>query len=148
MWPDRRQPLVEAEAHDPGCEPLEPDGGAVEDVLAVVVRAAQQPVGEEDPEERNEDRAEEQQEVLVVPQVDHHRAGRGDRADEDDQQPLREPRQQVLERHGRRIDVREGLVRFVDGEREEGEDSGASGGDRGGERLRVADAAGEHDEDP
>src|SRR5207237_4382889 len=72
--------------------------------------------------------------------------GRRGGADEHDQQTLRDPREEVLERDGGRVDVREGLVRLVHGEGEEGEDAGAPGRDGGGDLLGRRDVAGEDEQ--
>ena len=52
-----------------------PDGRPLEDVRARVVRAGEQPVREQHAEQRNEDRAEQQQEALVAAHVDRECAG-------------------------------------------------------------------------
>ena len=146
--PLRREPLVEGEAGGPGRELLGAHRRPREEVALAVVSPGKQPVGEQDAEERDEDRAEQEQEGLVGAQVDHDRAdGRG-RRDGNDQEPLREPRQHVLDRHGGRVDVREGLVRFVHRQRQQREGADrAAGRHRGGDVGGVADVAGEHEQD-
>ena len=76
--PDGRQPLVEAEAHEPRDERAGSPFHVVEDVRRRVVAAGGQPVGREDAEERDEERAEEIEEVLVVPEVQREREPGGD----------------------------------------------------------------------
>ena len=137
------QPLVEAEAGDPGDDRREADLGPGEHVLASVVAPGEQPVGEQHPEERHEERPEQEQERLVVPQVDEQRPDRvATPAVPAIKRSLRHLRQQILQRDGARVDVRERLVALVHGQREQREHArGPARGDRRQEPGRIADRA-------
>ena len=64
----------------------------------------------------------------------------------DDEERLRRAREGVLERHRRRVGVRERLVRLGHEQREERDDRGEpAGDDGGGKRGRVAEVAREHE---
>ena len=63
-------PLVEGEADEPRHDHPGPPRGTGEDVLPRVVASRGEPVGEQDAEERDEERAEQQEELLVARQVD------------------------------------------------------------------------------
>ena len=99
---DRLDPLEERESGRPGGDPAPPH----------VDRAcrSQQEVGGEDAEERHEERAEQEQERLVGQDVDDARAERGGSGNKYDEEPLRGPGQDVLQRDSGRVDVRERLV--------------------------------------
>ena len=102
--------------------------------------AVQQPVGEQNAEERHEEGAEQEQELLVLGQVDHERDPGCQRGDADDQCPLRRARHDVLDRDGGRVDVRERLVGLVHREREQGDHAAdPAGGDRRQYRSRPVD---------
>ena len=113
-----------------------PEGPRLEDVRAGVARAGQQPVGEQHAEQRHEERAEHEQERLVLRPRDQQGADRGRGRSQRDQQALRHARQHVLERDGRRVDVRERLVGLVHGEREQREPRGEAAGRDGRHQLR------------
>ena len=81
--------------------------------------ARHEPVREQDAEQRDEERPEEQEELLVLRQVDAERDPRCEHRDPDDQQPLRRAREEVLHRDRSRVDVREGFVRLVHRQREQ-----------------------------
>ena len=103
----------------------------------------------QDAQQRDEDRAQEQQEPLVAAHVDREGAERRDRRRRRDQRALRNAREQVLRRDRARVDVREGLVRLVHGEREQGEGGrGTSARDRGQDQLRMVrvDSARQHED--
>src|SRR5258708_6588911 len=65
-----RDPLVEAEAADPRQDHPGPPDRSAEDVVAVVVTARDEPVGEQHAEERHEERAEQEEKLLVLREVD------------------------------------------------------------------------------
>ena len=113
---DRREPLIGAEAREPGNDLAGRNSGA-----AKRVAVAGEPLREQHAEERHEEGAEQIEEVLVVDEVEDERAGGRDDRDPEDEQPLRHPRQDVLDRDGGRVDVRERLLRLVDTERDERE---------------------------
>src|SRR5581483_5037677 len=96
-----RDPLVEAEPAEPGGDHPRAPGRAAEDVGFGVVAAGDEPVGEQDAEERYEERSEQKQELLVLREVDPERDRRRRDGDEDDEQPLRHARDEVLQRHRR-----------------------------------------------
>ena len=79
---------------------------------------------EQDSEQRDEERAEQKEEVLVAAQVEGERADRRGDRDEHDERALRNAGDEVLERDRARVDVGEGLVGLVDGDREHGERGG------------------------
>jgi hypothetical protein len=142
------EPFVDEEPDQPRGDAARSQCGPVEDVLARVVQAAQQPVGDEHAEQRDEDSPEQEQEALVAAHVDRERCTRRDHRCADDQQALRHARNEVLRRDGRRVDVGERLVRLVDGQREQRQrGGGAAAGDRGQDQFRVVrvDAAREHE---
>src|SRR4051794_5526771 len=113
-----RGPLVQGEAHEPGRDHPRPHRRAAEDVVAFVVAAGDEPVREQYAEQRNEERAEQEQELLIPRQVDAERDRRRHDGDSDDQYTLRRTREEVLQRDRGRVDVRERLVRLVDRQRE------------------------------
>src|SRR6266511_1395613 len=86
------EPFVEEETARPRDNRSWPYGRALEDVAPRVASPVQQPVGDEDAEQRHEDRPEQEQEALVAPHVDRERAsGRHDRRAHD-QRALRDAR--------------------------------------------------------
>ena len=100
VWPTRRchQPgpcgeshWIEAEADEPGEDHLRPERRAAEDLLAGVVPALEQPVGDQDAEQRDEERAEQEEEGGELGQVEDERAGGRDGRAPDDQEPLGDP---------------------------------------------------------
>ena len=107
---------------------------------ARVVAPGDEPVGEQHAEERHEERAEQQQELLVAREVDAERDRRS-----------RAPRRstisrrcdargsEVLQRHRGRVDVRERLVGLVDRQREQREERADAA--RGDGREHVGRAA-------
>src|SRR3954454_5744366 len=104
----RREPLVEAEAGEP-----REDLSRAELPRAEGVAAPRQPLREQDAEERYEEGAEQEEEVLVVDEVDDERARRSHGCDHEDEQPLGDARQDVLHRDGGGVDVGERLLRLV-----------------------------------
>ena len=80
-----REPLVDGEAGEPGDDHPRPERGRAEDVVGLVVRAVQQPVGEQHAEQRHEEGAQEQEELLVVGEVEHERGDGRDRCGADDE---------------------------------------------------------------
>ena len=142
----REEPLVEREPGDPGGDQAGPPRRRAEDVVGRVVRSGREPVREEHREERHEHRAEQEQEALVAHEVDDERSDRGDPGDDHDEQLLRRVRHGVLERHRRRVGVRERLVRLRHEQREQRDDRGEAARDDGSrECRRVAEAAREHE---
>ena len=134
---DWRKPLVEAEAREPRDDLSRADLRRAEGVAV-----PDEPLPEKHPEERDEERAEQIEEVLVVDEVDDERARRRHRGDDQDQQPLRDARQRVLQRDGGRVDVCERLLRLVDAEGDEREcGSDSAGRDRVDHRGSVTEAA-------
>src|SRR5215210_5358463 len=108
------QPVVEHESGQPRQEQLRAPRRRSEDLASGVAGSGSEPVGEQDAEERHEERAQQQQERLVVPQVHEQRADGGEDCDRGDEQPLGHVREHVLQRHRSRVDVRERLVGLVD----------------------------------
>ena len=116
--------------------------GAREDVVAPVVTAREQPVGEEDARRAGRRTSRAGRGTAGSSAGRHERAGGRDRPRPRDEQPLRDPRHEVLQADRARVDVRERLVALVDGEREQCEHARrAAGGDRGQQAGRVADVA-------
>ena len=90
-------------------------------------------MGRQDTEERHEDGADQEQEVLVLDKGYRYREHRARHTDHDREPSLAEPRESVLHRHGGGVHVREGLVGLVDGEDPEGEEPGRHGQNGGDE---------------
>ena len=118
-----REPLVDREAGEPRGDHPGPEGRRPEDVVGVVVRAVQQPVREQHAEQRHEEGAEEQEELLVVGEVEHERAERSDHGRADNEPPLGRVWAHVLRGDRGRVDVRERLVGLVDRQGEQREEA-------------------------
>ena len=113
------QPLVEGEPGEPGRDQTWTPRRRLEDVRCGVVSAGGDPVCEQDREERHEHRSQQQEKALVADEVDHESThGRGC-GDEHEQELLGGSRDDVLDRHGGRVHVRERLVRLGDEQGEE-----------------------------
>ncbi len=102
---------------------------------------------EQHAEQRHEERPEQEEEVLVAPQVERERPDRRGDGDERDERPLRHTGGEILERDRGRVDVRERLVGLVDGDREHGESCGEPrADDRGGQLRGIGEPAGQHEQ--
>ena len=106
-----------------------------------------QPVGQEHREERDEARAEQEEEGLEARQLEHERAERPERRRQDYEEPLRSAGHEVLQRDRTRVGVRERLVGLRGRQRDEREERDEpTGRDRGRQRGGIGDVAGqEHD---
>ena len=92
-------------------------------------------------EERDEDRAEQQQEALVRRQLDGQGAEDADRRGHRDEQSNRELGEEVLQRDRRGVGVRERVVRLADRQREQRRQRHAARGDGGQEPGRLGEVA-------
>ena len=145
-WALRIEPLVDDESGQPRADHLESKFRRLEDVVARIVAARQEPVGEQHREERDEERSEQIQERLVVPQVDDQRTDGCHQGHPADEHALRHARQQVLQADRSGVDVRERLIALVHGQREQGQHAcGAARRDCRQQGGRVTDVARQRD---